>query len=98
MLDKLIPGLVVAAIIAVIGATWKWVRDRRDCKTIFKFMCKSSRATTWTFRAKEAISANTKISKERVVVLCDKLCRQGKLLRNEKEKDSWRLDPTAKCP
>ena len=76
---------------AVATAVWKWNRDRRDSGRIFDFMLDSHVGTDWKFRKKEAISSHLKLSPDRVVTLCTKLCQQGKLRRNEKEADSWTL-------
>jgi hypothetical protein len=91
MLRELIAGLILTAIVAAVGAAWKWNRDRRDSKKIYDFMLRSIAGTTWDFRRKGAISSKTNISTERVMILCTKLCAQGKLIRNEKEKALWKV-------
>jgi hypothetical protein len=91
MFAEIIAGVIVTAICGAAALAWNWRRDRRDAQKIYNFMLDSRVGTTWEFRGKGAISSHTNISTERVIVLCVKLCDQGKLIRNEKEKDSWRL-------
>jgi|GEM_PF-1315156 len=86
--NSLASALAAAAILAIVGATWKWLRDRRDSKKIFDFMMKSKTETDFTFRGTGAISSHTKISESRVADLCSK---HPKIKRNEKEKQSWRV-------
>lgn len=86
--NQLVSGLVVAGVIAVVGAGLKWNHDCRDSKKIYDFMRKSKSGTNFTFRSTEAISAATKIPEKRVSALCSK---HPKIKRNEKEKQSWML-------
>jgi hypothetical protein len=86
---------VGTAVAAAAGWAWKRYRDRRDKKKIYDFMLDSRAKNRKPFRSKEAISSDTNISTDRVIILCTKLCVQGKLIRNHKEKDSWKLSPTA---
>lgn len=86
--NQLVSGLVVAGIIAVVGAVRKWRHDHRDSKKIYDFMLKSKLGSEFTFRSTEAISSATKISEKRVSALCSK---HPKIKRNEKEKQSWKL-------
>ena len=86
--NQLVSGLVVAGVIADVGAGWKWNHDRRDSKRIYDFMLKSNSETDFTFRSTEAISSATKIPEKRVSGVCSK---HPKVKRNEKEKQSWKL-------
>lgn len=85
--NSLASALVAAAILAIVGGIWKWIRDRRDSKKIHDFLLKSKVETDLTFRSTETISSYTKISESRVADLCSK---HPKIKRNEKEKQSWR--------
>jgi hypothetical protein len=91
MISELIAGLIVSAGVGAATGAWNWKRNRRDAQKIYNFMLDSRVGTVWKFRDKAAISSHTNISTGRVIVLCTKLCAQGKLVRNQKEKDSWRL-------
>ena len=86
--NQLVSGLVVAGILAVVGAAWKWNHDRRDSQIIYDFMRQSKLGTNFEFRSTEAISSATKIPEKRVATLCSK---HPKIKRNEKEKQSWKL-------
>lgn len=86
--NQLVSGVVVAAVIAIVGAVLKWNHDRRDSKKIYNFMLKSKSGTDYIFRSTEAISSATKISEKRVAALCS---NHPKIKRNEKEKQSWKL-------
>ena len=86
--NALASTLVAAAILAVLGWVWRSGRDRRDSDAIYTFLADSKTATDFSFRSTEAIASRTKLTAERVEVLC---ARHPKIRRNQKEKESWTL-------
>ena len=64
-------------------------RDSRDSKKIYDFLRNSTAEGKWEFRTTQAICAATKISENRIAELC---ARHPKIKRNEKERESWRLE------
>ncbi|MFZ6047417.1 hypothetical protein ACFW0H_15025 [Pseudomonas sp. CR3202] len=86
--NNLVSALIAAAIIWLIGGSWKWWRDTKDGAAILKFLTKSVADAKNTFRSTEAIASATKLTEERVESLCSK---HPKIRRNTKEKQSWRL-------
>lgn len=86
--NNLASALAVAVILAIVGGAWKWTVDSRDSKKIYDFLFESKSNTDFSFRSTEAISSHTNISESRVANLCS---RHPKIIRNQKEKQSWRI-------
>ncbi len=87
--NSLIAALISAIVIGI--STWQYNirRDYCDSKKIYNFLASSKETSEFKFRSTEAIAANTQISEVRVAKLC---ASHPKIRRNEKEKQSWRLD------
>jgi hypothetical protein len=93
-MTPLVVTIVGGAILLLLG----WIgtsmsaagRDRRDSAKIYKFLRTSSSEGKWEFRTTHAICAATKIPETRVAELCG---GHPKIKRNEKDRDSWHLDP-----
>lgn len=86
--NNLASALAVAVILAIVGGAWKWIVDSRDSKKIYDFLFESKSKTDFSLRSTEAISSHTNISESRVADLCS---RHPKIIRNQKEKQSWRI-------
>jgi hypothetical protein len=86
--NALISSLIAAAIIGAVTWIWKLERDRKDSNAIYQFLLDSKSSGGFIFRSTHAIASHTKLTEERVAMLC---ARHPKIHRNEKEKQSWRL-------
>ena len=86
--NGLVSALVAAAVIAGVGAAWRWTRDRRDAARIHAFLTESARTTKHTYRSTTAITAATSVPEERVERLC---LRHPRIRRSGGEKESWTL-------
>lgn len=86
--NSLISALVCAAIIAIFRSLWNHIKNTKDNEKVFDFLKKSTVNTPHIFRSTEAIAAGTNLTESRVEAICAK---HPRILRNTKEKQSWRL-------
>jgi len=86
--NSLISGLIVAAVIGMSTCLWNHIKNTKDNDKVFSFLKKSTINTPHIFRSTEAIAAETNLTETRVEAICAK---HPKILRNTKEKQSWRL-------
>jgi hypothetical protein len=86
--NSLASTIVGAAILGGIAWAVRAHRNRKDSEAIYRFLLSSKTATDFTFRSTEAIASHTRLSEERVAVLC---ARHPNIRRNSKEKQSWLL-------
>lgn len=86
--NQVLAPIVTAAVLGTLGFLYRSYRKYRDGKKIYDFLLKSRTNTDFNFRSTEAISSATKIPETRVAELCS---RHKKIMRNEKEKQSWQL-------
>ena len=86
--NQLISSVFGTALVGLIAWLWKINVDRMGRNRIYEYLLKSSSSSDWTFRSTHAIAAATKLTEERVEVLC---IQHPKIKRNEMEKQTWRL-------
>lgn len=86
--NGLISALLAAAILGFVGWLWKKICDSKDSESIYQFLVRSKSETEFNFRSTHAIASHTKLTEERVAILC---ARHEKIRRNQNEHQSWTL-------
>lgn len=89
MIKQIIIGVIISLVVSLCLCFIRFLRNVKDTKKIINYLKNSKEKTGYSFRSNHAIASDTHLTEERVRTLCS---RSKKVKRNEKEKESWKLN------
>ena len=87
--NPLFSAIAAGVVLLIVGWVIRYFINMIDSGKIYAFLRNSKKEGKYIFRSTEAISSNTGVEETKVAKLC---ARDKRFKRNEKEKQSWRLE------